>query len=83
MNIVTMVQSIIGKQLKRSPDGIPLTADLRKDLAVDSLDVLEILTDLEETFHIEISDDEARTAVRVQDIVNFIQSKVKVCEGAR
>jgi len=44
---------------------------------VDSLDAVELIMELEDTFSVKISDDEAQKLKTIGDIVNFIQPKVK------
>lgn len=47
------------------------------DLNADSLEVLEMLIGLEQTFGIEISDDEAAPLVTVADAVALVRGKVE------
>jgi acyl carrier protein len=44
---------------------------------VDSLDAVELIMELEDTFNVKISDDEAQKLKTIGDIVNFIQPKVQ------
>ena len=43
-----------------------------KDLGADSLDIVEIIMTLEEKFHIEISDEDAETMLKVGIIVDYL-----------
>jgi len=45
------------------------------DLAADSLDFIELITAVEDTFGIEIPDDDMEKLQTVQDAVNYIESK--------
>ena len=47
-----------------------------EDLKCDSLDKIEIIMNLEDTFDIEISDREAETFKTVNDVVEFIKTRV-------
>lgn len=50
--------------------------NLKDDLAVDSLDAVEILMGLESAFDIEIADEEAEKLRTIGDIVNYIESRI-------
>ena len=46
------------------------------DLAADSLDFIELITAVEDTFKIEIPDEDAENIKTVSDAVNYIESKI-------
>ncbi len=46
------------------------------DLAADSLDFIELITAIEDTFKIEIPDEDAENIKTVSDAVNYIESKI-------
>lgn len=46
------------------------------DLAADSLDFIELITAIEDTFKIEIPDEDAENVKTVSDAVNYIESKI-------
>ena len=57
--IVETIRSIVGKQLDLNAREVDVDAPLsRQKKAADELDVVEIVMHVEETFHIEISDEE-------------------------
>jgi len=45
------------------------------DLGADSLDLIEFITAVEDTFGVEIPDEDAEKIQTVQDAVNYIESK--------
>ena len=45
------------------------------DLKADSLDIVELVTSLEEEYNIEISDEDIKNIRTVGDVVRFIESK--------
>ena len=51
---------------------ITLKTDLRRDLAADSLALVELLLLLEGEFQVEIPDEEAQEITTVQQIVNYV-----------
>lgn len=50
---------------------------LESDLGLSSFDVVEIVTEFEEEFGIEISDRDIRNFLCVEDIVEYLEKKVK------
>lgn len=56
---------------------IKMEASFRDDLGADSLDVVELVMELEDEFDMEISDDAAEKIATVGDAVSFIETKVK------
>ena len=50
-------------------------AHMREDLQADSLDLVELIMDLEETFGVKISDEEAQSIGTVGDAVDFIVAR--------
>ena len=76
MTTADQVRSLIAEHL--GIDAASLTADarFRDDLGADSLDAFELLLAFEETFGIEIPDDEADPMQRVSDAVTYIETRV-------
>ena len=66
---------IIAEVLGISPEKIGASATLADDLRTTSLDMLEILMALEDTFDIEISDRDAATVVRVEDLEALVRRR--------
>ena len=52
-----------------------LDSKLVDDLKADSLDIVELVTSLEEEYNIEISDEDIKNIRTVGDVVRFIESK--------
>ena len=71
------IRAILVKHLRVSPDAINETTNILEDLSADSLDVVEIIMELEETFGISISDEDAMELKTVKDLMNYIEAKKK------
>lgn len=77
MTVLENVQSIISKTLNLKPEEIKLESNLAEDLGADSIDAVEIVMDLEETFNITLSDEQTENIKTVADLVNYIEEAIK------
>lgn len=72
--ILKKVQDIVVEQLDVDVDDVTLTADIKDDLDADSLDVFEIMNELEDKFDIELDADEGIETVG--DVVDFVKKQM-------
>lgn len=66
------VREIIAKQLDVDPAAITMESKLIDDLKADSLDIVELIMDLEQEFNVEIPDEELPKVQTVSDIVGYL-----------
>lgn len=66
------VRDIIAKQLDIEAGTIKMESRLIDDLKADSLDIAELIMDLEQEFNIEIPDEELPKVQTVADIVGYL-----------
>jgi acyl carrier protein len=71
------VKQIIVDQLGVEATEVTPASSFVDDLGADSLDRVELIMALEETFGIEIPDDDAEKIVTVQNAVDYIQKNAK------
>ena len=69
------VRDISAKQFDIEPGTITMTSRLIDDLKADSLDIVELIMDLEQEFNIEIPDEELPKVQTVADIVGYLDKK--------
>ena len=69
------VHDIISKQLDIDAGTIKMDSRLIDDLKADSLDIVELIMDLEQEFNIEIPDEELPKVQTVADIVGYLDKK--------
>ncbi len=67
------VKENLAKQFEIDPETITMDTNLIDDLGADSLDVVELIMSLEESFGITISDDEAAKLSTVGSIVEYLE----------
>lgn len=70
------VKNIIVDQLGVDESLITLDTNLMKDLEADSLDAVEVILGVEETFDFEIPDEDAEKFETVKDIVEYIEARI-------
>ncbi|MBH0229240.1 acyl carrier protein [Halobacillus yeomjeoni] len=68
------VKQIIVDRLDVDESKVTMEASFKEDLEADSLDVVELVMELEDEFDTEISDEEAEKINTVGDAVNYINS---------
>ena len=69
------VQEIIAEKLDLDPEEITMESSLDDDLEADSLDVIEIITALEDEFNITFHQEDLQEMEKVSDLVSYIESK--------
>lgn len=74
-DVADKVTKIIVDQLNVNPEDVRPDASFTEDLGADSLDLTELIMAMEEEFDIEIADDDAQKIQKVQDAIDYIESK--------
>lgn len=77
MSIEEKVKSIIINQLGVDEGEITPEASFIDDLGADSLDTVELVMAFEDTFKIDIPDEDAEKIVRVKDAIDYLKSRVQ------
>ena len=67
------VQAALAQQFETYPDSITLDTNLIDDIGADSLDVVELIMNLEDEFGIAISDEDAAQLYTVRRIVEYLE----------
>ena len=68
------IQAIIVDQLDKEEEEVKLETNFREDLEADSLDLFQIINDIEDEFDIKIESEEG--LVTVQNIVTFVEAEL-------
>lgn len=71
------IKDIIVEQLDVEEDAATMEASITEDLGADSLDVVDLVMSIEESFDVEIPDEEVENIKTVGDIVKYIENKVE------
>ncbi len=75
MTTAEKVKELISKQLNKPIEEITDDKEVVKDLGADSLDVVEMLMNLEEEYDISVPEEDAVEIKTVGDIISLIESK--------
>ena len=67
------IKDIIIEQLAVEESEVNMDTNLMKDLSADSLDAVEIIMAIEDTFGIEIPDKDAEKFQTVEDLVKYVE----------
>ena len=75
MTIFEEVKEIITKYIKIDVDKITLDSKLNEDLDADSIDIADVVMDIEEKYGFEFSDEDAESIVEIKDLVRVIEER--------
>ena len=71
--IFEKLKDIIAEQLSVEADEVNLDSIIQDDLGADSLDVVDLITTIEDEFDLSIPDEAVEEIKTVGDIVNYIE----------
>ena len=74
----TKVVKIVAEKLSIDEKSVTVASRFQEDLGADSLDVVELLMEIEEEFGVSISDEDSEKLVTVGDAVRFISNKLDI-----
>jgi acyl carrier protein len=72
--IFDQVRDIIVEELGVDAAKVTLEARLSEDLGADSIDAVELIMKLEDTFNVSVSDEQAQAIKNVADIVKLLEA---------
>ena len=74
--VLDKMKDIVVEQLECDPEDITMESLLVDDLGADSLDAIDIVMSVEDTFKVEVPDEIIEKIETVGDIVNYIEDHI-------
>ena len=75
MTLEEKVIKLVMEQLDVTKEQCVLEAFFIDDLGADSLDIVELLMEMEEAFGVEIADEELEKISTIKDVIDFLKQK--------
>ncbi|WP_096435441.1 acyl carrier protein [Alteribacter populi] len=72
---IDRIAKIVSERLGVDESEVKPEATFKEDLGADSLDVVELVMELEDEFDLEISDEDAEKIATVGDVINYIDNQ--------
>ncbi|MBM7562003.1 acyl carrier protein [Fusibacter tunisiensis] len=69
------VKALLVDELDLDENEVTLESGLKEDLGADSLDMVDLIMSIEDTFEIKVDESDASTIKTVGDIVKYIENK--------
>ena len=74
--VLDKMKDILVEQLECNPEDITMESLLVDDLGADSLDAIDIVMSVEDTFKVDVPDEIIEKIETVGDIVNYIEDHI-------
>ena len=68
------IKQMLAEQLDADEDEMNMDTNIATDLGADSLDVVQLLSEIEDEFDIEIPDEEIENIRTIGDLTEYIQN---------
>lgn len=81
MSVEQRVIEIVSEHLAVPKEKLNRGTNFIEDIGADSLDIVELVMELEEEFDIQIPDDQAEKIKTVGEAVDYIEAKMKEKQG--
>ena len=72
--VLEKVKAILAEQFDVEEDKVTADTDLQEDLGAGSLDIVDLLTSIEDEFGVEVPDDEIENIKTVGSLVSYIEA---------
>lgn len=76
MGIFEELKEIITKHIHVNEEDIKLESSLNDDLDADSIEIAEVVMDIEDKYGFEFSDEDASNIEKISDLVNHIEKNM-------
>lgn len=77
MSTFEQIRDIVAETLGVSADSVTMDSSFIDDLGADSLDIVQFINTVEETYDFNIPDEDSEKMKTVEDVVNYIDQHKK------
>ncbi len=74
--VFEFVKTLLVENMQIDESKINMDANIIEDLGADSLDIMDIVNDIEKEFNVTIPQDQYENLKTVGDVVNFVEDKL-------
>ncbi len=74
--VFEFVKTLLVENMQIDESKINMDANIIEDLGADSLDIMDIVNDIEKEFNVTIPQDQYENLRTVGDVVNFVEDKL-------
>ena len=75
-HVLALIRAHLADELELDPAGIQETTRFREDLEADSLDLYTLVQELEDSYGVKMSDEQAARILTVSQAVDFVVAHV-------
>ncbi len=76
LTIIAKLTEIVCNNLGIDPEEVTLESSIRDDFEADSLDMVDIIMDVEDEFSVEVPDEVLDSLIYVKDVVDHIEKNM-------
>ncbi|MBF0714297.1 acyl carrier protein [Gemella sp. GH3] len=76
MAIFEELKEIITRHIRVNEEDIKLESSLNDDLDADSIEIAEVVMDIEEKYGFEFSDEDTSNIEKISDLIEYIQKNI-------
>ena len=80
--VLTLIRDHLADELSADPAAITETTHFREDLSADSLDLYSLVQELEDTYGVRMSDEQAAKVQTVGQAVDFVLEHLPSASGS-
>lgn len=76
-NVTDQIKALIAEQVGKEVAEVKEESKFIEDLGADSLDIVELMMNIEEAFDVDIPDDDAQKIFTVGDAISYVENMKK------
>ena len=74
--VFDFIKDLLAEQFKTDKNKITMQTDIIEDLGADSLDLVDLIMNIEDKYKVTVGDDDALGLKKVEDLVKYIENRI-------